>query len=319
MTQPKHKPSREPMTALLTALGCGLMVLVFTPTSFAHGPPPPSLVEDQPAYPNVIHLDQAWSAADRLRYYFLPQGSAAMSYDIFLHLEAAGDQGLFRADQNLSRYGLVPHPADPKYNPDGLPIGVTKTVVRDGRWKGDWVGLGCAACHNGQIEYKGNKLSISGGNNAHLDLYAFLQGLDEALSATVADPQKFARLAESWRIGPKDELRRASGLRRGGGPRLREPDCCDPQRRGSGAHGRLEPDPQPCAIPLLGIPENWAASLAPAKSSFVWNIPQSAWAQWTGVRNIPIPRNLSEVLGVFTKMDLTSKAPVLRWIVRIHG
>ena len=50
-------------------------------------------------------------------------------------------------------------------------------------------------------------------------------------------------------------------------------------------------------------------ALAPVKPSFCWNVPQSAWAQWSGVLKDPILRNLGEVLGVFAKMDLTSKTP----------
>jgi hypothetical protein len=59
----------------------------------------------------------------------------------------------------------------------------------------------------------------------------------------------------------------------------------------------------------LGVPENWVSPLAPAKPSFCWNIPQSAWAQWSGVLKDPILRNQGEVLGVFARMDLTSKTP----------
>jgi hypothetical protein len=40
-------------------------------------------------------------------------------------------------------------------------MGVTKTVVADSRWKGEWVGFDCAACHNGRIEYKGTTISIA--------------------------------------------------------------------------------------------------------------------------------------------------------------
>ena len=47
-----------------------------------------------------------------------------MPYDIFLNLEAAGSQELFRSDANSERYGLTPDPADPQWNPDGLPIGL---------------------------------------------------------------------------------------------------------------------------------------------------------------------------------------------------
>jgi hypothetical protein len=62
----------------------------------------------------------------------------------------------------------------------------------DGRWKGDWVGLTCAACHDVQLEYKGTTIKISGGNNKDLDVHA-IQGLDNALAATIADAKKFDR------------------------------------------------------------------------------------------------------------------------------
>ena len=37
-----------------------------------------------------------------------------MPYDIFLNLEAAGSQELFRSDANSERYGLTPDPANPQ-------------------------------------------------------------------------------------------------------------------------------------------------------------------------------------------------------------
>jgi hypothetical protein len=152
--------------------------------------------QNQPASSKPILLNQGWSDEDRLQYYFTSQGSAVMFYDIFLNLEIANGRELFRSDTNMTRYGLVPYPADPKYNPDGLAIGLTKRVMTDGPWKGEWVGLGCAACHNGQIEYKGSRVSISGGTNKTVDFHSLIAGLDDALAATVADPAKFDRLAE---------------------------------------------------------------------------------------------------------------------------
>ena len=105
---------------------------------------PPSAA-DQP----VIHLNQAWSQEDREWYYHFSQGSTVMSYDIFLHLEVAGSQELFRSDANSERYGLIPQPANPRFNPDGLPVGLAKTViptprVRDGE-SGEFIGPTCAA------------------------------------------------------------------------------------------------------------------------------------------------------------------------------
>jgi len=93
---------------------------------------------------NVIYLDQAWSQDDREWYYHFSQGSASpLSYEIFLNLEAVGSQQLFRSDSNIVRYGLIPEPANP-FNPDGLPIGISKTTVASpikGWVAGDYAGF----------------------------------------------------------------------------------------------------------------------------------------------------------------------------------
>jgi hypothetical protein len=257
-------------------------------------------------------LDQGWSTEDRLAYYFTTQGSAVMPYDIFLHLEKANGQDLFRSDKNLAGYGLLPFPADPKYNPDGLPIGITKTTMKDGPWKGEWVGMGCASCHNGQVEFKGTKVSISGGNNGNLDVHRLIGGLDDALVATVDNASKFDRLAKN--LGQADEAGKQALLKR-----LEESAEAVHGYRNALSATAIDVGPgRMDALGLihnqvqsrwLGIPENWLAALTPVKPSFVWNIPQSAWAQWSGVLYDPLFRNLGEALGVFTRMDLTSKTP----------
>lgn len=266
----------------------------------------------QPAYSKVVLLDQGWSEEDRLGYYFTSQGSAALYYDIFLNLEVAKGKELFRSDKNVTNYGLVPYPADPKYNPDGLPIGVTKTVLKDGPWKGEWVGLGCAACHNGQLQYKGTAISISGGNNGSIDFQAFIEGLNGALDATLSDPEKFARLAEKLGQSGDDEkaeLRKRLEENTASVHQYRTVLYAAPNEVGPGRMDALGLIHNQVQHRWLGVPENWRAPLAPAKPSFVWNIPQSAWAQWSGVLFDPINRNLGEVLGVFARMDLTSKTP----------
>jgi hypothetical protein len=97
---------------------------------------------------SVIYLDQGWSQADREMYYQTSQGSTALSYDIFLKLEVAGSQERFASNANSERFGLTIQPANPRTNPDGLPVGVSKTVVTQARWKGTYAGITCSACHN---------------------------------------------------------------------------------------------------------------------------------------------------------------------------
>ncbi|MGO9945358.1 MAG: hypothetical protein ACLPWG_00665 [Steroidobacteraceae bacterium] len=108
---------------------------------------------------SVIYLDQGWSQADRELYYQTPQGSVIASYDIFTNMEVAGSQELFRSDANGARFGLIPQAANPRTNPDGFPVGVTKNVVTEGRWKGVTVGPNCSVCHTAELMYKGSEFA----------------------------------------------------------------------------------------------------------------------------------------------------------------
>jgi hypothetical protein len=254
---------------------------------------------------DVLLLDQGWSDEDRLKYYFNTQGSAALSYDIFLNLESADSSDLFRSSANMAHFGLVPYPSDPTYNPDGLPIGLTKTVVLDGQWQGEWVGFGCAACHNGRLQYQGQQISVSGGNAGWLDLYAFLDELDAALVATSSDPDKFDRLL--GRIGgDRASLRARLEADVEAVNNYVTATAATPAVPGPGRMDALGLIHNQVFVRSLGVPENWSAPLAPTKPSFAWNVPQSAWAQWSGVLADPINRNIGEVMGVFARMDLMS-------------
>ncbi|MBV9653374.1 MAG: hypothetical protein JOZ42_02295 [Acetobacteraceae bacterium] len=257
----------------------------------------------------VTFLDQNWSPEDRLQYYFTSQGSAATRYDVFLALEQANSQELFRSDANMSRYGLVPSPADPTYNPDGLPIGIAKAAVAEGQFSGSWAGLTCAACHNGQLEYKGARIRINGGTNTALNMQAFLDGLDDALAATVADPAKFDRMAA--RLGRTDpssreELRRWVSEDAAATHIYRHKTAVMSYPVGPGRIDALALIHNQVIGRQLGFAENLRPVAAPVKYSFTWNIPQSAWAQWSGVLPDPVLRNAGEAMGVFVRTDLTS-------------
>jgi hypothetical protein len=55
-------------------------------------------------------LDQNWSHDERLEWYYTSQGSAALRYGIFVAVEQADTQDLFRSDANLARFGFVTQP-----------------------------------------------------------------------------------------------------------------------------------------------------------------------------------------------------------------
>jgi hypothetical protein len=262
---------------------------------------------------HVTYLDQGWSQADREMYYQTSQGSVVLDYKVFLNLEVAGGQDLFRSDANSERYGLTPQAPNPRTNPDGLPVGLAKTVVAEGPFTGqEMVGPTCALCHNTQLYYKGKTVRIDGGVGNHLDFMAYIYALDAALQDTLSDSAKFDRLAA--RVGATSTDAKSDVRKR-----------IEPQAQDIHFYAtRVVVTPYPWgpsrmdAISLIvnrltstlpKIPENWSVPIAPTKPPFLWNAPQGSWTQWRAVQQDPIKRNLTETMGVYMPIDLVSKTP----------
>lgn len=128
-----------------------------------------SLATDKP---NTTYLNQAWTAQQRADYYWGSQGSALISYDIYLALQLPGSTELFNSAAHADKMGLLTDPPDLKNNPDSLPIGITKTTVKSGQYTGVYMGMTCAACHTGQVQYRGQQIRIEGGSNNRLNIVA---------------------------------------------------------------------------------------------------------------------------------------------------
>ncbi len=267
----------------------------------------------QVAYDSAVYLDQGWSQADREMFYQISQGSRAISYDIFLALEVAGGRELFRSDQNSERYGLIPQAVNQRTNPDGLPIGIAKSAISEGRWAGPpQVGVTCAACHTGQLTYSGKRIRIDGGHGNTFDFMAYIGGLDDALQSTLSDPAKFNRLAARLGASSKDaesklHVRLESDASRVHQYRTRA--LVTPSSWGPGRIDAIAAIVNRLVAFETGIPENFSTPLAPTKIPFLWNSPQGTWTQWRGVQQDPIRRNEVEAMGVFIDVDLHSTTP----------
>ncbi len=278
-------------------------------------PPGPAL--NPPAQPNdigtVVFLNQGWSPAERAWYYQVSQGSAVMSYDIFLNLEEATSQQLFRSDQVSDRYGLITQPADPTTNPDGFPVGISKTIVKKGDGVTDvQVGLTCAACHNAQLNYQGKRIRIDGGAGNTFDMMGYVSAIDDAMQATLADKDKFNRLAS--RLGAmsadaKNELGKRFASQAEPVHAYRTRTLSTPIVWGPSRIDAIASIVNRLTSIETRIPENWSTPLAPTKPPFLWNAPQGSWTQWRGSQQDPIGRNLTEAMGVFMPLDLHSKTP----------
>ncbi|MGI9450454.1 MAG: di-heme-cytochrome C peroxidase, partial [Geminicoccaceae bacterium] len=135
----------------------------------------------------MVWLEQGWSPFDRDWYYFQTQGAEIMPYEFFINLEQPDSEQLFRDGVHMNELGFTPFPPSPS-NPDGLPMGFTRDGYRD------VLGLNCAACHNGQVNYGGKQIIVDGGV-ALLDFPEFNKRLAAALKATLDDSAKFERFA----------------------------------------------------------------------------------------------------------------------------
>lgn len=155
-------------------------------------------------------LDQGWNGGQRGSWYQPSQGSRLMPWIWAKSLERAEDkQPFFRLD-NLGRYRFI---SVPGLENGELPVGfaidqqsdekLSYTKLRwydaqeDGHKRGydeQWLGLNCAACHTANMEFEGRNLVIDGGPSL-VDFQSFIEGVDAALNATLADEQKFNRFA----------------------------------------------------------------------------------------------------------------------------
>ena len=286
-------------TAWLTVI-CGLTF--FAQTCSAQSKPQ--------AHTPVTYLNQAWSEQDRAAFYWTSQGSALLSYDIYLALQVAGSDTLFNSPKNSHRLGLLTEPSDPNNNPDALPVGIAKAVVSSGQFTGVYAGMTCAACHTGQIQYKGQQVRIDGGVPNRLNAIAWIQSLNASIQETLEDPARFEDMLARIRArGPIEESDLRMRLENDAAfvSKVSNIELAVPFHPGPGRMDALSGINNLFMSIKTGIDENNRLSTAPVKAPFLWNAPQSAWVQWSGVAENPISRNHSEALGVFTRTDLSSE------------
>jgi hypothetical protein len=285
----------------------------------------PEEVAPDSAGAGVEYLDQGWTPSERLDFYFSKQGSQLLPYHWFLNLERADSDELLRSDRSMRAIGFIPHGKDGQRNPDGLPIGFvldssrTSPETKEGflgpdydreRYPvtDDWLGLTCAACHTSELNFKGHTYRVDGGA-AMADVETLLSELAKALRATASDDDKFQRFERGIRESSQGDID-TTGLR--DELRAYTPVIERLVARNKAAHpyglGRLDAFGailnQICEA-SLEIPENHRESNAPVSYPFLWDTPMLDWVQWNSSVEVPIARNVGEVLGVFAHAKLT--------------
>jgi hypothetical protein len=254
----------------------------------------------------LTYAAQGWSTADRETFYTTSQGSRLMPYSWFKALKRTDIDERFAGDK-LLRYGYLAHDVSPA-NPEGLPVG----FIVDGAAASGELGLTCAACHTGQLEYSQggavHALRIDGAP-AKTDAQQFLADLLVVSRATLSEPARFDAFAKAV-LGPGYTAAKAAQVKDGFGKWVAQfgefMDISLPAASPWGP-GRLDAFGMifnQMAARDLGIRDNYKVADAPVRYPFLWNASRQDRAQWNGgIHNglyiQALARNTGEVLGVF--------------------
>jgi hypothetical protein len=270
------------------------------------------------------------SDRERSTFYHLSEGGELFPVDLVLALEqeTSDSNGTVQMRpflDNIERYGLLPDPKRPG-NEEGLPVGVS--LGRSKVAEIDMIGLNCAACHVGQVQYRGHSVRIDGLGNMVL-VNAFLRDIALETTKTIESPRRLERFWRNLREGRT--RRRAQGKRTGiydrderalqriiglftknrglleaqandalEVPALRRALSVSTQE----GYGRLDAfgigrDELFGREPGTSEGNNLPAD-APVSLPHIWGIQYTGWLQWGASTNSVMERNLGQSLGVGT-------------------
>ena len=325
---------------LLTLIIGGFLFLLFNPQvqSVLELLSAPNLPELQTLDDSGKPIPQYWPqqnwggtankvSAETQRYHHITQGTATlpMPYDWFLSLEKP-DASLWAtllkslffinserfSDNNyLLRFGFIRDEADPIHNPDGLPIGFTKTESLNFPGldiKAEGVGFTCAACHTGHlVAGEGDKAKeyIIEGGPATTDLGQLTAAITAALGQTALSSKipffdgrfdRFAKkvLGTQYSAGGKAAL--SENLAKVIQAAQKSTDIVKVQE----GFTRLD------ALNRIGNQvfskdidrrENYQAIDAPVNYPFIWTSSWFKWVQYDGSIMGPLIRNVGESMG----------------------
>ena len=249
----------------------------------------------------LVYLEQGWGPIETMWYYFADQGSALMPYDTLVHLEQPDRDKPFALPENMARFRLLSQRQTPN-NPDALPVGFARHEDR--------VGLTCAACHTAQINYRGTAMRVDGAP-ALMDMIGFLQEVDAAIKATLADEGKLARFAAKAK-GGGDDASRLAAARASLNDTLSWFESYLGANRSSTVEGFGRMDAVGRifnqVIRFTSDPKNSLPPSAPANFPILWDAPRHDYVQWTGFSANAgagsVGRNAGEVIGVFGQVQV---------------
>jgi hypothetical protein len=252
----------------------------------------------------AINLEQGWSREVQARAWFTSFGSRLIPTAWLKVLEQADSTQRFMTDEHMDALGFLTQSATPA-NPNGFPVGFTHEADAKGT---EWTGLGCAACHTGEVRYRGHRIRLDGGQGT-LDFNAFEGAVIDSLNATMSDAAKFDRFAAALAVDGDQKTTLKADLaavaqKVTARHRMNQVDV-------PYGHGRLDAFGQifnAIAVQFLGLPDNRRAPDAPVSFPVLWGASHLDLVQWNGSAPNdgpgPLLQNITTALAVYGSLDV---------------
>ncbi len=258
-----------------------------------------------------VALDQNIDQTTLHRYHFTDQGTRLIPAAWLDALQDANGKRVMDPEV-LSGLGfLYDGVKDNDRNPYAWPIGFT---VSDPKTTGGIpiAGLSCAACHTGQIEYKGTAVRIEGGQSM-IDLTGFAENILGAVAALVRDKPRIAQFrVDAVKAGyPADRIDQdledtvAAFKSLGGGPSFYQLHTV---AAGRGRYDAVQGIGNQVFGGDIGVPSNSQPLDAPVNYPQLWDIWRLSWLQFNGF--LPpnsTSRNIGEALGVRAQTHIVDR------------
>ncbi len=260
----------------------------------------------------VVWASQGWTEAQRVSFHHTVQGTRLVPYAWFKVLEqpclSLSDCGLFRDQAYIGRFGFLPGKPDAVLNPDSLPIGFAIQqnffdAINNQTYP--VVGLNCAACHTGAMNYGKYTVEVDGAP-AMIEVTQFQKALGVAVILTKLLPPRYSRFEKNI-LGPNASEEQKSELKKSFNTFLAgakaEQDATEEQKIYANEAGFFRTDAlarignQVFAVDMKNN-NNFAKSNAPVRFPQIWNASWLDWVQYNSSIADPMVRNIGEALGV---------------------
>ncbi len=271
----------------------------------------------------VVWTEQNWTPEQWQWWYHISQGSsfeAVIPYKWFTSLEQPKIT-LFRPEhpltdlEFLAGFGFLPDEKN-QYNPDALPVGFATTenyLDPLTHQTNKVIGFTCAACHTGQVNYRGKGIRIEGGPSM-VELDKFKKSVAFSLFLTNCLPWRFQRFADRV-LGENSTSLERDGLKQ----QLKSliAQASKVRSQVNSLYTTTEGFSRLDALTRIGNfvfgseinPDNLREVNAPVNFPHLWSAPWFDWVQYNGSVMQPMTRNAGEAMGVFARANLDADSP----------